>query len=430
MSTKEREEKLSSVREMPYSQGLNQKEPLISRPLFFLSAAEHSGDALGAGLIAALRAEYPDARFRGIGGSKMAAAGCELLADPTRHSAMLLGALSQVGYWLKLLRRVEADMRYHKPAVVIPIDSPPISIRVSRLAHRQGIPVCYYVAPQLWAWAPWRVTKLVGVVNTLCCVLPFEENYFRQRGVHGVYVGHPLFDFPTVKATVNATAGPNRTIPDSRAASRREDGPLPAAPIKLALLPGSRQAEVRANLPPMLDVVRQVRGRHSQAAFAIAAADDSRAWQIRSMLRTKGEVADVRTGATDAIIDWADVVLTVSGTATLQIAGRCKPLVIMYALARWKWLCVGQFLVQSKYMSLVNILADRELAPEFMPFYGSSRPLAQKIMELLESPEKRLAMSHDLAQLTGPMREFSQQMPASRRVALEVARLMTAQDRG
>lgn len=356
----------------------------------------------------------------------MAAAGCQLLADPTKNSAMLLGALSQVGFWMKLLKQMEADIRQHAPAVVIPIDSPPVNIRVSRLAHRLGIPVCYYVAPQLWAWAPWRVSKLIGVVDTLCCVLPFEENYFRQRHVHAVYVGHPLFDSAAPLAAEQLPASPASRPQVSRSSITREDSPLPSAPIKLALLPGSRRAEVQGNLPPMLDVVRQVRGRLSQAAFAIAAADDSRAWQIRTVLRAKGEVADVRTGMTDAIIDWADVVLTVSGTATLQVASRHKPMVVMYALAAWKWKLVGQFLVQSRYLSLVNILADRELVPEFMPFYGSSRPLAQKVLQLLENADQRAAMARELRDLTGPMHEFSHQMPASRRVALEAARLMTA----
>ena len=384
---------------------------------------------MGAALITALRTEFPDARFRGVGGAKMAAAGCRLLADPTKNSAMLLGALSQIGFWLKLLKKIEEDIRQHGPAVVIPIDSPPVNIRVSRLAHRLGIPVCYYVAPQLWAWAPWRISKLIGVVDTLCCVLPFEEDYFRQRHVHAVYVGHPLFDSAAPLAAEKPLAIPSGRPPIRQSTAGREDAPLPLAPIKLALLPGSRRAEVQGNLPPMLDVVRQVRGHMSQAAFAIAAADDSRAWQIRTLLRAKGEVAEVRTGMTDAIIDWADVVLTVSGTATLQVASRHKPMVVMYALAAWKWKLVGQFLVQSRHLSLVNILADRELVPEFMPFYGSSRPLARKVLELLENTNKRAAMAGELRDLTGPMRAFSRQMPASRRVALEAARLMTARDK-
>ena len=405
------------------------QEHPINNPLFFLSAAEHSGDALGAALIEALRQEFPTAEFRGIGGAKMAAAGCTLLADPTRNSAMLLGALSQIGFWLKLLKQAEADMRLHRPAVVIPIDSPPVNIRVARIGRRLNTPVCYYVAPQLWAWAPWRISRLIGVVDTLCCVLPFEENYFRQRHVHGLYVGHPLFDVATPMPTPAAT--PSAQMPQSTrsapSSQRSADGPLPASPIKVALLPGSRQAEVQGNLPPMLDVVRQVRSRFSQATFAIAAADDSRAWQIRALLRSKGEVAEVRTGMTDAIIDWADMVITVSGTATLQVASRHKPMVVMYALAAWKWKLAGQFLVQSRYLSLVNILADRELVPEFMPFYGSTKPLAAAVLHLLENATARAAMTQELEKLVAPMRTFSRQMPASRRVALEVARLMAAQ---
>lgn len=384
-------------------------ESSTKSPIFFLSAAEHSGDALGAALITALRQEFPTARFVGIGGDKMAAAGCRLLANPTRHSAMLLGAVKQIGYWTKLLEQVKQQFAIERPAVVIPIDSPTVNVRVARLARRAGIGVCYYVAPQHWAWAAWRTNELRHVVDTLCCVLEFEENYFQQKGLHAVYVGHPLFDRPI--------AGPD-------AESAQLDPPLPAGLVKLAILPGSRRAEVDANFPVMLEVVRAVKGRFANSIFAAAAADEERAWQIRRLLRQTGTRAEVRTGATDAIISWADLVLTVSGTATLQVARWHKPMIVLYALARWKWNLAGRFLVQTHFMSLVNILANRELVPEFMPFYGSPAKLIQTTLDLLNSPQRLREMSGALEELTAPIEVFCRQMPASRRVALEVAKIM------
>jgi lipid-A-disaccharide synthase len=364
---------------------------------------------LGATLIGVLREEFPQASFIGIGGDKMAAAGCRLLANPTRHAAMLLGAVVEIGFWIKLLHQVKRHLAMDRPSVVIPIDSPAVNVHIARLARRAGVPVCYYVAPQYWAWGPWRIKKLRPVVNTLCCVLPFEEGYFRQRDVHAVYVGHPLFDQPA--------SGPD-TNPD------RLEPALPSGAIKIAVLPGSRRAEVQANLPVMLEVVRAIKGRIANSAFVAAAADEDRVWQIRRGLQQTGTRLEVRTGATDAIIRWSDLVLTVSGTATLEVARRHKPMIVIYALARWKWNLAGRFLIQSRYMSLVNILSDSELVPEFMPFYGSANKLIQTTVDLLAHPQRRMEMSLALQRLTAPMEEFSLQMAASRRVALEVAKLI------
>ena len=360
-------------------------------------------------MIEALRGEFPKARFIGIGGSKMAKAGCRIFADPTKNSAMLVGALAQGGYWLDLLGRLKKELSLDRPDVIIPIDSPTVNLRIARLGRRLRIPICYYVAPQLWAWAPWRIKLVRATVDTLCCVLPFEEHYFGHQGVHAVYVGHPLFD----QAANRVETDPETLKP-----------PLPKGGLRIALLPGSRKAEIAANLPPMLETFLAVRGKFPGVAAVAAAADEDRAWQIRNFLPRYGAKIDVRTGATDAIIRWADLVLTCSGTATLQIARHHKPMIVLYRVAWWKWNLVGRFLIQSKFLCLVNILADRALVPEFMPFYGPVQPIIDTTVELLSNPEKREAMSHDLAALTAPMAAFSDQMPAARRVALEVARLM------
>ncbi len=339
----------------------------------------------------------------------MARTGCRILADPTKHSAMLVGALSQAGYWLNLLSRLKKELAVDKPDVIIPIDSPTVNLRIARLGRRLRIPVCYYVAPQLWAWAPWRIKTVRNAVDTLCCVLPFEEQYFGHQGVHTVYVGHPLFDQP---------ANAPETDPELL------KPPLPKVPLRIALLPGSRKAEIAANFPPMLEAFLALRGKFSGIAGVAAAADEDRAWQIRNVLPGYGAKIEVRTGSTDAIIRWADLVLTCSGTATLQIARHRKPMIVLYRLAWWKWNLAGRFLVQSKFLCLVNILADRKLVHEFMPFYGPVQPVIDVASDLLGHPEKRDAMSRDLAGLTAPMESFSNQMPAARRVALEVARLM------
>jgi lipid-A-disaccharide synthase len=421
------------------------KEPRIASPAFFLSAAEHSGDALGAALIEALKRRYPDARFVGVGGPRMAAAGCQLLANPVGRSAMLIGALfSESRYWMKLLKLIRSELASLKPAVVIPIDSSTANLRVAAVAKGQGIPVCYYVAPQLWASRPWRMAKLKVRVDTLCCVLPFEEAYFRRHGVNAVYVGHPMFDVPADGPETDpggidpplpglpspAELGTLRAAGDPWQAIRafKPHGADPqAAPPRIAIFPGSRRAEIDANLPPMLSILSEIKGHYPRVSFVAVAPSEERAWQIRKYLRHGNTPVDIRVGLTDAVIRWADLVLVKSGTATLQVARQHKPMIVLYAAAAWKWHLFARHIINTKYIALVNILADRELVAEYIPFYGSPLPVAREALELLERPELRRILSQELAQLVAPLAPHvgpdGQVLKAAERVALEVVRL-------
>jgi lipid-A-disaccharide synthase len=247
------------------------------------------------------------------------------------------------------------------------------------------------------------------VVDTLCCILPFEPDYFAPHGMRAIFVGHPLFD---TSADSPAT-DPARLSP-----------PLPAGALHVALLPGSRRAEIRANMPVLLDVAATLKGRVNTCVFAGAAADDSRALQMQQYLQRTHLRVDVRTHRIDEVLRWADMVLAVSGTVSLQIAKYNKPMIIVYAVPRWKWNLAGRFLINTRYMCLVNILSDRLLVPEFMPFYGSPEQMARQAVDLAENPDRRAQMSADLAGLVKPLVEHSRVQPASERVALEVMKLM------
>ncbi len=369
---------------------------------------------MGAGLICALRQQIPEARFFGIGGDKMAAAGCRLLANPTHHATMLFGSVGQLRYWMELLRTVRGELAAIRPAVVIPIDSPALNVRIARSARALRLPVCYYVAPQHWAWAPWRTRELARVVDTLCCILPFEPDYFARQGLHAVFVGHPIFD----TAVDSPATDPASLMP-----------PLPAGGMRVALLPGSRHGEVQMNMPVLLEVAATLKGRVNTCVFAAAAADDNRAMQMQRYLQRTHLRVDVRTHRADQILRWADMVLAVSGTVSLQIAKYHKPMIIVYALARWKWNLAGRFLINTKYMCLVNILADRLLVPEFMPFYGSPEKIARQAIDLAQDADRRAQMTADLARLVNPLAAYSQAKPASERVALEVMKLMSRENR-
>lgn len=403
----------------------------------------------------------------------MAAAGCRLIANPVGRSAMLVGAVfSQARYWYKLLKLIKREFSGQKPAVVIPIDSSAVNLRVAGIAKQAGIPVCYYVAPQLWASRPWRITKLKAVTDTVCCVLPFEEAYFRKGGVHAVYVGHPMFDTPahtpeTDPASVEPllpdisieqhrgfvaahknhilypcdnpwqeirefsgtarTAPPGMSNPTTLPSNPRVGSHGGGGP-RVAIFPGSRKGEIDANLPPMLEIISEIKGRFPRVSFVAAAPSEERAWQIRKFLRKGNTPVEIRVGMTDAIIRWSDLVLTKSGTATLQVARHHKPMIVMYAVAAWKWHLVGRHIINTKYISLVNILADRELVPEYVPFYGSPLPVAHEAIELLDRVELRANMSRDLAALVQPLEPIHDAAghirKAAERVAEEVTKLL------
>jgi lipid-A-disaccharide synthase len=172
---------------------------------------------------------------------------------------MLAGALlTESRYWWKLLKQIRQEMAAVRPDVVVPIDSSFINLRIAAAAKKQGFPVCYYVAPQVWASRPWRVRKIRKCVDTLCCMFPFEEKYFQLRGVHAVYVGHPMFDAPPRSGDVTP--------------------PLPAGGPKVALFPGSRKAEIGKHMAPMLAVSAEIRRQFPGAAFVAVAPSDGPTW--------------------------------------------------------------------------------------------------------------------------------------------------------
>jgi len=371
-------------------------------------------------VIPALRQAHPGATFIGIGGERMAAAGCRLLADPTARSAMLVGALRQTRYWYGLLKQIKRELRDHRPDVVVPIDSPTINLRIARMAKKAGVPVCFYVAPQLWAWAQWRMARVRASVDTLCCILPFEEAYFKKHGINAVYVGHPMFDTPVDLAQTD----PALIEPPLPGLGGRGGNAERLEAPRVALLPGSRTAEIQQNLPPMLEMISEIKGRFPRVSFVAAAASEERAWQIRHYLRAVNTPVDIRVGITDAVIRWADLVLSVSGTATLQIAKHHKPMIVMYAVAAYKWHLLGRHLIRTRFMSLVNILADKEVVPEYMPFYGSPLPMAREAIEILARPELRATMTRDLEELVRPLQPSVTGGLARERVAAEIGKLL------
>jgi lipid-A-disaccharide synthase len=352
----------------------------------FVSAADPSADAHCAGLISAFRKSAYNIEFYGVGGPRMEAAGCELLEKPVGKAAMVYKAFSQVGYYYRLIRRINRFLKSNKIDLVIVCDSPSFNFHIAKAAKKAGIKTLFYVAPQLWAWAGWRIGKLRKYCDKLCCILPFEESWFRQRGVDAVFVGNPLLD--ELQVSLNAY--------------RKTYANFEHQSLRLALMPGSRAAEIDSLWQPMQQIALRIKQKYAAARFVTVAVDRERQ-QLLKTRQIPGFECEYTVGLVSVTCKDADFALVASGSATLQVAAVGCPMVIMYQSSRVLWHLVGRWLVKTKYLSLVNILAGRELVPEFMPYFTSIDPIVQSVEHLLEDQEMLAHVSSELIKLAEPL---------------------------
>jgi lipid-A-disaccharide synthase len=352
----------------------------------FLSAAEASGDRLCANLITALKKTGYSFEFAGLGGTRMSHAGCQLLVNTTQRAAMIYKAFSHIFFFLKTIKKAEKYFFEAKPDLVIVCYSPSFNFHIANSAAKAGIKTLFYVAPQLWAWAPWRINKLKRLCTAgLAAILPFEPDWFGQRGLECKFVGSPMLeDISTGQIKAKSYAA------------------YSISNAHIALMPGSRPAEIKLLWPAMQIIARRLKARHPSIRFTAVATDDS----VLELLK-QSELKILRLNFTvDAVYQTAqaaDFALVASGSATLQVAAAACPMVIMYQSNKYLWHLVGKRIITTKYLSLVNILAQQELVPEFMPYFSSIAPIVAVCEKLLNATEKLSSLSHLLAELTKPL---------------------------
>ena len=363
----------------------------------FLSAAEPSADAHCAGLIIALKKEVQKIEFVGVGGPKMAQAGCTLLENTVGRAAMIYKAFAQVAHFYKLIKRMSRFLRTNDVDLVVVCDSPSFNFHVAKAAKKAGIKTLFYVAPQLWAWGGWRIGKLRKCCDKLCCLLPFEQDWFGRRGVEAVFVGNPLLDELEI---------------DLAHHQRYESFKLENA--RFAIMPGSRPAEIDSLWRPMQQIALRLKHKCPGATFVTVAVDSEREQILRAAQLPGFECQYVIDSVHNAARA-ADFSIVASGSATLEVAAAGCPMVIMYQSSRILWHLVGRWLVTSRHLSLVNILSGEELVPEFMPYFGSIDPILRAIERLLEDRDELARMSKSLAKLTEPL--------AGKKAREEVARI-------
>ena len=310
----------------------------------------------------------------------MQAAGCQAIDDLTSQSAMLVGAVRLLRRAWRLLKRVSAVLKAEPADLAIIVDSPALHLPMAKRLRASGCPVLYYIAPQLWAWAPWRIGRLRRRVDRLATILPFEETYFRTRGVEARYVGHPLIEQMADRRTDPALAKSLSSI---------------GQPV-VACLPGSRTHVIREVLPGQIEVAKAIAGRHPQAAFLFAAADDRGAALIREHLSGTALRHHLEVARLPEVLSAAHLALCASGTATLEVACHGVPMVVMYNGSKWGYRLVGRHLITTPHLSLVNILAGRRVVPEFMPYYSSTEPIAAEALDIVDNAARREQMKADL----------------------------------
>jgi len=370
------------------------------RPTVLLVAGEASGDLRGAELVGELRALRPDVRVIGVGGERLRAAGMDVLVDAAELSAMGVTELfGRIGSILRSYRRVRGAITgqpgTQRPDLVILIDFPDFNLRLAKVARRVGIPVLYYVSPQVWAWRRYRVRTLAKRVDHLAVVFPFEAELY--RGLTEVsFVGHPALE------TVRARSGASET--------RQRHGLATDRPL-ITLLPGSRGSEVRALLPIMVEAVRRL---GVQAVVALA---DEGLRPLAQQLCPAG--MPLVCGETYDLVAAADLVLLASGSATLETALLERPMVIMYRLSPVTY-ALARMLVRVPFIGMPNLILGKAAVPELIQGEVTPERVATAARGILDDPARAAQIRADLARV----RDLLGEPGAARRAAAIAARMI------
>jgi lipid-A-disaccharide synthase len=360
------------------------------QPIVLFTAFEPSGDAHAAPIIAELLRRVPRLHVYAWGGPKMEAAGATILGRTADDGAMGLSALKRAAAVSKEIKRIKQWVRQYRVLAHVAVDSPAANFPVCKAVKRTGARVIHLVAPQLWAWGKWRLGKLRKLTDLVLCILPFEEQWFNDRGIPAKFIGHPAL---------------NRPIDDQEL--REHMHGLPQGAPRIAIFPGSRSQEVKANIRLLVHAYIELQSRHAGMAGVIVAANQKLAKIVRKKIKVFPAGLHMVTGQSDAAIAWCDLALAVSGTITLDIARQRKPMIGVYKTGLLSWL--GAKLLVRGYMLLPNIIADREIVPEFVPHIGGPMAIVKVASRYLLDSKHAANQSAELLRIC---QRFANKKPA------------------
>lgn len=359
-------------------------------------AGEASGDLHGANLVRAVGSAAPDVSFFGLGGKKLEAAGVRLLFDLEHMSLMgITEVFSGVGKFLSIYRSLKEAMIRERPRALVLIDYPELNLALAKTAKAAGIPVFYYICPQVWAWRTWRVKKLGRFVDRRIVVFPFEVDFYKKHGLHADFLGHPLLDM--------------MDAPRPRPEVRTELG-LETDRPHLLLMPGSRAHLVKTLLPIMMKAVHLIRRDIPNLQVLLARADTLDSDLIGSL--TKGHDLKIISGKSHLLQNAADAVLVASGTSTLETALMVTPMVVIYKTTPLSYF-LGRHLINTKVVSIPNLIAEKEVVPELLQYDVTPGKIAAHLRRILVAGREREEMISGLARV----REKLGQAGAARRAA-------------
>ena len=348
----------------------------MSKRVLIISG-EESGDKHGASLIEALKVALPGIELRGMGGARMRRAGLDGIDSAEVSVVGIVEVISRIPAILRTFNALKSTLRGERFDAVILIDLPDFNLRMAKVAKKIGIPVIYYISPQVWAWRRGRVKKIAKVVDKMLVVFPFEVELYKGVGLDVEYVGHPLLD------SLDTSMDPVRT--------RMALGCDPES-IVIGLLPGSRREEVHRLLPIMLEagvIISKKAGTHVR--YLIPKAANIAGEEVEKMLNGSSLDIKVLDGEMDKVLRASHGAVVASGTATLEAAIMGTPMVIVYKLSPLTY-ALGRLLIKVDHVGLPNIVARREVVAELIQDEANPVAIATEVLGLLKAPRRRERM--------------------------------------
>lgn len=352
---------------------------------------EASGDTLAVGLMKEIKKRYPDAIFEGIGGPKMIAQGFNSFFDQERLAVMgLIEPLKRLPELLKIRREIIQYFSEHRPDVFVGVDSPDFNLTIEEKLRAQGIKTTHYVSPSVWAWRQGRVKKIARACDLMLTLLPFEAEFYKDHNVAVEFVGHPLANEFTHLHSQTATQQQLHLKPTAKT---------------IAIMPGSREAEVRLIAPEFLQAAAIIHAVDSEFQFVIPAANEKRFAQLQELLKQYDSlpVTLVLKQSKEAMMA-SNFVMIASGTTTLEAMLLGKPMVIGYRMA-WLSFQIMKALAKIKHVGLPNLLAGKTIVPELLQNDLSAQGVADVALEAFSNPDKTELLTEEFHRLSQQLRQ-------------------------